>query len=331
MVTLATPAARRAACVVSAAVPLASFAAQIVYHLLSGVRPDSLFLLWLGIPLTAATMLCILTHRSRPFWSQMAFAALFLCLAAIGFKYTGHIVHALGRDQPLQDGLLAAIDRRLGFDWPVMLAWFDARPRLAALARVFYNLYDVQVAAVPFCLVLAGLYYRLHVFFLAFSLALILVHLGVYFMPALAAYHFHGLDASMHPHVTLDYGSRHVPEVLGMRDGSITDLARPQFGIVTFPSFHAAFAVLAAWALWGIPLLRCPALAINILMIASTPLHGSHYLTDLLGGGVAALLSIVAADRMLCATIARVVRSDRPQPSLPSDGTGEALKEMALR
>jgi hypothetical protein len=327
MVTLATPAARIAACVVSAAVPLASFAVQIAYHLFTGVKPDLVFLLWLSIPLAAATALCLVTFRASPFWSQMAFVAIFLCLSAIGFKYTGHIVHGLGRDYPLQDELLAAIDRQLGFHWPTMLAWFNARPFLADVGWVAYNLYDVQVAAVPLCLVLAGRYHRLHVYFLAFSLALVLVHIGVYFVPALAAYHFHGLDPSVHPQIVLDYGNRHVPEVLGMRDGSIKDLARPVFGIVTFPSFHAAYAALAIWALWAVPLLRYPALATNVLMIAATPLHGSHHLTDVIGGGTTALLSLVAADRILRATIARVVQPERLRPSDPAEG---ALKGAAL-
>ena len=328
MVTLASPAARRAACVVSAAVPLTSFGAQIVYHLLSGVGPDTVFLLWVSIPLAAATVLCLATFRSSPFWSQLAFAAMFLCLSALGFKYTGHIVHALGRDHGLQDALLASIDRRLGFHWPTMLAWFDAHPFLADLGRVAYNLYDVQVAAVPLCLVLAGRYYRLHVYFLAFSLALIVVHLGVYFAPALAAYHFHGLDPSMHPHIALDYGNRHVPEVLGMRDGSIKDLARPVFGIVTFPSFHAIYAVLATWALWSLPRLRYPALAINLVMIAATPLHGSHYLTDVIGGVTTALFSILAAERILYAVLARVARTRRTGRV---EGATEVLEGMALR
>ena len=328
MVTLATPAARRAACVVSAAVPLASFAAQIVYHIVSGVRPDTAFLLWLSIPLVVATMVFVVTFRSNPFWSQMAFTAMFLCLSALGFKYTGHIIHGLGRAYPLQDGLLASIDGQLGFHWPAMLAWFDAHPFLADIAWVSYNLYDVQVAAVPLCLVLAGRYYRLHVYFLAFSLALLLIHFALYFVPALAAYHFHGLDPSMHPHITLDYGNRHVPEVLGMRDGSIKDLARPVFGIVTFPSFHATYAVLATWALWGLPRLRYPALVINLFMIAATPLHGSHYLTDVIGGAITAVLSVLAAERILRAVLRRVARASRaPRPN----GTADVLEGMALR
>ena len=69
-------------------------------------------------------------------------------------------------------------------------------------------------------------------------------------------------------------------------------------GIVTFPSFHAASAVLFGWALWAVRWLRPLALLINGAMLAATPLNGGHYFIDLIAGVAIAVLAIVAARRV---------------------------------
>jgi membrane-associated phospholipid phosphatase len=66
-------------------------------------------------------------------------------------------------------------------------------------------------------------------------------------------------------------------------------------GIVTFPSFHAAAAVLLAWAASGIPFLRYPMIALNFLMLISAIPIGGHYAIDVIAGSLVAAVSIVAA------------------------------------
>jgi hypothetical protein len=63
-------------------------------------------------------------------------------------------------------------------------------------------------------------------------------------------------------------------------------------------------------------------------MIAATPLHGSHYLTDVIGGVTTALFSILAAERILYAVLARVARTRRT--GRVEEAT-EVLEGMALR
>jgi membrane-associated phospholipid phosphatase len=55
-------------------------------------------------------------------------------------------------------------------------------------------------------------------------------------------------------------------------------------GIVTFPSFHAAGAVLLACAWWQVPGLRYPGVALNAAMLVSAIPCGGHYLSDLIAG-----------------------------------------------
>jgi membrane-associated phospholipid phosphatase len=68
-------------------------------------------------------------------------------------------------------------------------------------------------------------------------------------------------------------------------------------GLVSAPSFHTASAVLFIAAAWPYRALRWPLLALNLGMLISTPVEGTHYLSDMiLGAAVAGVaLGAVAA------------------------------------
>src|SRR5439155_17310083 len=66
-------------------------------------------------------------------------------------------------------------------------------------------------------------------------------------------------------------------------------------GIVTFPSFHAASAVLYAWAFWPVVWARPIAILANGMMMAATPIDGGHYFIDLIAGIAIAVPAIMAA------------------------------------
>jgi membrane-associated phospholipid phosphatase len=88
----------------------------------------------------------------------------------------------------------------------------------------------------------------------------------------------------------------HVHTLEALRSGAMSVVRLDDLeGLITFPSFHTANAILFAWALWSVHYLRLPVLALNVLMVASTPTAGSHYFIDILGGTAVALLAIVAA------------------------------------
>ena len=86
------------------------------------------------------------------------------------------------------------------------------------------------------------------------------------------------------------------PVFTGLRDGSVRALvALGAEGVITFPSLHAALAVIMIAALWPVAVLRWPILALNVVMLVATPIDGAHYLIDILAGIGIAALSIVAA------------------------------------
>jgi membrane-associated phospholipid phosphatase len=64
---------------------------------------------------------------------------------------------------------------------------------------------------------------------------------------------------------------------------------------VCFPSFHTLLAVVSCVALWSIKPLRIPAVALAVCVVLSTLTSGWHYLVDVIGGLLLAVLSIAVA------------------------------------
>src|SRR5262249_53845181 len=107
------------------------------------------------------------------------------------------------------------------------------------------------------------------------------------------------------------------------RDGTLRHLELLNLGgIVTFPSFHAASALLYAWALWPLRWARPLLVFINGMMLAATPLNGGHYFVDVIAGITVALVSIVAAHRLAAHIASRPIKPidigvTLPQPVAP--------------
>ncbi|KQP31814.1 hypothetical protein ASF49_10315 [Methylobacterium sp. Leaf104] len=70
----------------------------------------------------------------------------------------------------------------------------------------------------------------------------------------------------------------------------------PDLRLVTFPSWHAAAAAIFVMSAWSLPIIRWFGAVLNGLMLAATPVQGSHDLTDLIvGAGLGAVAFLVAA------------------------------------
>src|SRR6185312_2809386 len=67
-------------------------------------------------------------------------------------------------------------------------------------------------------------------------------------------------------------------------------------GIIAFPSYHAACAVILTYFLRGIPLLFPAAALFNLAMLLATPVIGGHYIVDVLAGVVVAAGTITALE-----------------------------------
>ena len=202
----------------------------------------------------------------------------------------------LAAGKPLVDAQFLAADRALGFDWLAAVAWLNGHPTLARILDASYLSLLQQTPLLIGALAFTGRRARLQIVLLAMLLCLVACGLGAYLLPAIGIYeHLEVAAALHHPDVPLATRDAHVAEVMQLRGPNpIVSLSRIE-GIIVFPSFHMALAVLFGWGFWSVPYLRWPALALNLAMAAATPFSGGHYLVDLMAGGVLAVAALAAA------------------------------------
>lgn len=207
---------------------------------------------------------------------------------------------AASLDRPLQDARLIRADLLLGFDWRAYLTAVDARPAFAEVLRIAYDTLLPQLAVAILILGLSGRLQRLRGLVWA-VMAAGLVSIAVSAIwPAVGAYAHLGLHQAAYPHIQPSDAWGHVPDFLGVRDGSLRTIALDRMqGIIAFPSFHAALGILFAWAYCQHPATRWPGLAFEALVLLSTPIDGAHYLSDVIAGSIVALASIAVATRAL--------------------------------
>jgi membrane-associated phospholipid phosphatase len=207
-----------------------------------------------------------------------------------------------GTALPYADAALMDADRLLffGFEWHEVIGRLRGREQLlTALSHVYATL-NWQPTLLIVLLFTLGQAQRCWTLLLAWGLTLVGTMLLFPFLPALGGYLHLGIEPSDMAGIQVPAAWRHV-EILGpVRDGSLRLIsARTLEGVVTFPSFHAAAAVLLGWGYFGIRLLRWPFVALNVAMFGASLVIGGHYLVDLAAGGLIAVGAIYLA-RICC-------------------------------
>lgn len=102
-----------------------------------------------------------------------------------------------------------------------------------------------------------------------------------------------------------------------VRNGGLRVLGEAALrGIVYFPSFHAAAAILLGWAFAPIRVIGRPMVFLNTIMFISALVCGNHYLVDLLAGGAVAVFSIWSSGRLLTAITTTSPNFEPPHISL---------------
>lgn len=80
-----------------------------------------------------------------------------------------------------------------------------------------------------------------------------------------------------------------------IRNGEQREITAAMGGLVSFPSFHAAAAIMLAWAAAPLRWIGLPVIALNVAMWCSTLISGSRYLVDLIAGTLVAVAAISLA------------------------------------
>lgn len=194
---------------------------------------------------------------------------------------------------PLADSGLAAADAMIGYHSPSVVAWLETQPLLARILGATYGSFLPQLLLIPALLCLSGHVARGYAMILGYLLLGIFGSAICAFFPSEGAYVFYGLAAEDFGGVNPKMGYLFLDSFHAVRDDPYFTLELSKAaGIVTFPSGHAGAAILCAWAAWGWRWARWPLLILNLCMYLSALSHGAHYLIDVVGGTVVALLSI---------------------------------------
>lgn len=197
-------------------------------------------------------------------WARV-FAALGLAMAlAYTCQTATYVLGTVGA--PFR--ALDRVDGAIGFSWGAWREWVVAHPRFHAVLAVVYPQHFAMSAVAVVVLALAtetGALPFLRAFAISFSVSA----LGQLVMPAL----------------TNTPGAPSNAVRLALRNGTFDTLDFTQgVGLISFPSMHAALAVMACLALWSFRWWRVPLALFTAVMLVSIPSEGGHYLADVLAG-----------------------------------------------
>ena len=181
-------------------------------------------------------------------------------------------------DLPLVDGALERADELLGFDWSAASSWVEHHP---LVEFVFKKAYFSMLLQAPLILLIGSCARPGERNAEAIWLYIIGVLTCIIMSGILPAY----------GHFSV-FGMVPIDALRTIREGHWTLMSLSGGGIVTFPSFHTELAVIYIYCTrhyrWSIMLFA----PLNIVMLASTPTVGGHYLVDVIAGIAVAFGSI---------------------------------------
>ena len=244
--------------------------------------------IWPPVALTAALLGLAFVYRAR---GEDAFVRCLTALAQIVAFVSCYIVLMYAVTTfawPLVDLQLAACDAWCGVNVADIRRWTEERPAIALPLRFAYDTLLYQTAAVVAILGLRGDRRRLESFVLAFMLAALVTLLLYVVTPASGPFVTYGFSPSADQ-------ARFLEHFESLRDGSRSVVGyRGAEGLITYPSFHVAWALLLAWAFRGRWRLFAAFALLNAMVIASTVTTGWHYFTDVLAGAAVAFVAAMA-------------------------------------
>lgn len=188
--------------------------------------------------------------------------------------------------QPLVDDQLARLDRRLGVPVPVVLRWMRQHPVIDGLLTLAYH------TVIPQTLFTAAAFAwwkhrtELERFILRLMVAALIVLPFLMVFPAVGNFAGYNLEPTAHQSEFRDYFK-------SLHDGDCTTVSFFVLeGLITFPSYHTAWALILAASFPRRPALLAVMVPLNLLVIVSTLTAGWHYWVDVPGGIIVGLLAL---------------------------------------
>lgn len=284
---------------------------------LAACAATSFRVVWATFLVPAATGLALFAgafvyRRLRPdpmLANALDSTAQVLVFAAVGAPLS---YLAAAANLPLLDGLYDRLDRAMGVDWHMLLTLMNRESAWHPLFSLAYQSFTIQATLTVLVLAFTRRFLALKIFTLAFIAAALVCIAVSAVMPAQGVWGYYALSPADHTAIVPVTRELHLPIFNGLRDGSVRELVgMGAEGIITFPSFHAALGVIFILALWPVPVIRWLALAVNLTMIAATPVDGGHYVIDVVAG-MAIAVACFAGARAIAARMEAAVAATAP-------------------
>ncbi len=232
--------------------------------------------------------------RPDPRLSAMLFGCAFLVCFSASFSLLNYLLLTIAGHRI--DTALAAVDRAIGFYWPATMAAMADHPLLDSIFRICYLSVLPQVALL--IVVLSGNSHEQRVYEACLAIALAAIVTVVFWtiFPSFGAFAVYELPTSLARRLDLALDGRYAHELLGLiASGPGFISPRSARGLVGFPSYHAALAVIVAWHMRPVKVVFWPVAAVDAIVLVATPIQGGHHLVDVIAGSGVAVLAIAAA------------------------------------
>ena len=185
---------------------------------------------------------------------------------------------------PLRDRFFIVADRVIGFNWIDWVHFIQRYPTIVTMQDYAYGSSFWQPLVTVLILALWGPRGRNGEFLTSILLAL----LGTIFI--------YTLLPTLGPADVFGFKAQTGAVIQALRGGDHGPFA--YFGVIAFPSFHTAMALLYIAAHRDNRFTRPVVVLLNLAMLSAVPYQGDHYLSDMIAGAGIALLSFVAARRL---------------------------------
>jgi membrane-associated phospholipid phosphatase len=265
----------------------------------------------------AALALAYRHYRGRAEDGRLAVALGTLCSIMVAGS-AGGVISQVGQTLafPTNDSWLAAADRLLGISCIDLIAAATAVPGLPMALGVLYMLSIPLIILSVIALSFLGREQRAWELCAAFGFCMVVATVTSSLFPAAGAFEYLQVPAELQARLPGASGDYHLAMFHVLRSASSYELNPFRLqGLVTFPSFHTAMALMTA-AAWRDDRLLCwPMWLWNGAVIFSTVPIGGHYVVDLAGGLICWLLIFRWQSIRAWASSLRPVRSPEVSPA----------------
>jgi membrane-associated phospholipid phosphatase len=266
-----------------------------VSHFRADMQLVRIFLTWSLSLIVAAWLLRSVGHRR----TAGAIEAVNLVYSQ-GVVFLFVLYPLLALSGPYTDDLLSGMDAMLGFDWARFSQWLTRHQALLRSIRYAYASFEWQPLFIVPLLAIYRLEVRMWTFALACSAALAVTSVIFAFFPAEGAFRHSGLSGSTFLGLSGKTSWYFATVVHLVKDQGVRWLDQHLVaGIVSFPSYHTAVALINAWATWPMRRMRWPFLLVNVAMVLAAIGFGAHYLVDIIAGAMVGGLAIWVARAVL--------------------------------